>query len=167
MKKLLLVGLLLISTIAYSQVEKGDISVTGNVSFQSDKFDGADAQKMSQFSVKAGYFFTNNIEAGASLLLIGTGDITMTGFGPYATYNFLTAGGKFLPYAGANFYNFNMGIDGADPINQIGVVGGFKYFLTEVVNIDTSLNYTSWLGDYSGSTIRLNIGIGINLGKLK
>jgi hypothetical protein len=158
MKKLLLCVMLAVGTAAYAQVEKGDITATGNVSLQSDKFEGADAQNMSQFSVKGGYFFTNNIEGGLTILVIGAGDITMTGFGPYATYNFLTADGKFLPYVGANFYNFNTGIEGADAINQIGAVGGFKYFLTEVVNIDTSLNYTSWLGDISGSSLRLNIG---------
>jgi hypothetical protein len=172
MKKLLLCVMLAAGTAAYAQVEKGDITGTANVSFQSDKAEGADdATITSLISVRGGYFFTNNIEAGASILLLtsGAGDekITGTGFGPYVVYNFLTAGGKFLPYVGANYYSFNTGAEGVDAIGQIGGMGGFKYFLTEAVNIDTNLNYTSWLGDFSGSTIRLNIGLGINLGKLK
>jgi hypothetical protein len=167
MKKLLLIVFLGLGTVAYAQVEKGDISATANISYQSDKPEGGDAINMTQFNIRGGYFFTNNIEAGASVLVIGTGDITMTGFGPYAVYNFLTSGGKFLPYVGANYFRFDMGLEGLDPIGQIGGFGGFKYFLTEAVNVDTSLNYTSWMGDYSGSSIRLNIGIGINFGKLK
>jgi len=167
MKKILLVGLLLVSATAFAQVEKGDISATANVSFSSDKFEGADAMNMTMLNFRGGYFFTNNVEAGATVLVIGTGDVTMTGFGPYAVYNFLTADAKLLPYIGANFFSFNTGIDGADPVNQIGGFGGFKYFLTEVVNIDTSLNYTSYLGDFSGSSLRLNVGIGINFGALK
>jgi hypothetical protein len=167
MKKILLVGLLAVSTATFAQVEKGDFNATATVSFQSDKYEGTDAVNVTILSLRGGYYFTNNIEAGASILVMGVSDITMTGFGPYAVYNFLTAGGKFLPYVGANYYSFNTGIEGVDPVGQIGGVGGFKYFLTEAVNVDTSLNYTSYLGDYSGSSLRLNVGIGINFGKLK
>lgn len=137
------------------------------MSFQSNKAEGSDAQNSSTIYVRGGYFFTNNIEAGATVLIAGSAGTTATGFGPYAVYNFLTANGKFLPYAGANFFSFSTGVEGSDAINQIGAFGGFKYFLTEVVNIDTSLNYTSWLGDLSGSSLQLNVGIGINFGKLK
>lgn len=167
MKKLLLIAFVCLSTVAFAQVEKGDFNATANISYSSEKPEGGDAINVSQFGVRAGYYFTNNIEAGASLQVIGTGDVTMTGFGPYAVYNFLTSGGKFLPYVGANYYRYDMGIDGVDPIAQVGGFGGVKYFLTEAVNVDTSLNYTSWLGDLSGSSLRLNIGIGINFGRLK
>ena len=168
MKKILLVGALLItSTVAFSQVEKGDIAGTASVSFSSLKPDEGDSQNSSTFFVRGGYFFTNNVEAGLTLLVSGSSDVTATGFGPYAVYNFLTEGGKFLPYAGANFLTYNSGQEGVDAINQLGAVGGFKYFLTEVVNIDTSLNYTTWLGDIGGSALQLNVGVGINFGKLK
>lgn len=167
MKKILFVGMLFISALSYAQVEKGDISATASVSFSSQMAEGADAQNSSTIYLRGGYFFTDNIEAGLTLLVSGSADITSTGIGPYGVYNFLTANGKFLPYVGANFYSLNTGIEGVDAINQIGGFGGFKYFLTEVVNIDTSLNYTSWLGDFSGSTLQLNVGIGINFGKLK
>jgi hypothetical protein len=167
MKKILLFVLMAVGTASFAQVEKGDFNATANVSFQSDMPDVGDATNMSQIGVRAGYYFTNNIEAGAAVQVIGASDLTMTGFGPYAVYNFLTAGGKFLPYVGANYYRFDFGSELVDPIAQIGGFGGFKYFLTEVVNVDTSLNYTSWLGDAKGATLRLNVGIGINFGKLK
>jgi len=167
MKKLLLIVFVCLSSVAFAQVEKGDFAATANFNYSSQKFDGADAMNTTTLNLRAGYFFTQNIEAGASLMIMGTGDITMTGFGPYAVYNFLTANGKMLPYVGANFYRMDMGIDAIDPINQIGGFGGLKYFLTEAVFVDGNLNYTSWLGDYDGSTLTFNLGIGINFGKLK
>jgi hypothetical protein len=173
MKKLLLIVFLGFGTAAYAQVEKGDINATANVNFSSQKFkDFDDAMNMTNFNIRGGYYFTNNIEAGISFTISGTkmGDLidqTTVGYGPYAVYNFLTSDGKLLPDVGANFLHMDMGQEGIDPINQIGAFGGVKYFLTEVVNIDTNLNYTSWLGDIEGSSIILNVGIGINFGKLK
>ena len=170
MKKILLVGLTLISSITFAQVEKGDITATGNVSWTNMKFkDVDDPFTLTNFSARGGYFFTNNVEAGISLSVSGTsvaGESSSTfGFGPYAVYNFLTADGKMLPYLGANFYSSST--TDQDAINQLGAFGGAKYFLTEVVNIDANLNYTSWLGDIKGSSLIFNIGVGINFGKLK
>ena len=173
MKKLLIFAFALVmSTVAFSQVEKGDINATANVSFSSMKFkDLDDPMNMTNINFRGGYFFTNNIEAGLAVSVSGTstgGEKTTTlGWGPYAVYNFLTADAKLLPYVGANFLNVNIDQEGVDPINQIGGFVGAKYFLTEVVNIDTSLNYTSWLGDLKGSSLVFNVGVGINFGKLK
>lgn len=168
MKKLVLFAFaLIVSTVAFSQVEKGDITGTANVSFTSMSPKDGDAINMAFFNLRAGYFFTNNIEAGLTLSITNAAEITSTGIGPYAVYNFLTADAKLLPYIGANFLNYNTGVEGADAINQLGAFGGAKYFLTEALNVDASLNYTSWLGDMKGSSFTFNVGIGINLGALK
>jgi hypothetical protein len=167
MKKLLLIVFLGLGTIAYAQVEKGDFNATASFSLQNDKYDGGESENSMTFIGRGGYYLTNNVELGVSLIVFGMQDITMMGYGPYAVYNFLTSGGKLLPYVGANYFRFDAGIEGFDPIAQIGGVGGVKYFITEVVNIDTSLNYTSFLGDQKGSSLYLNVGIGINFGKLK
>lgn len=168
MKKLVLfVCALVMSTVAFSQVEKGDVTGTVNFSYSSLKPKDGDAINMAIFNVRAGYFFTNNIEGGLSLSVTNAAETTSTGIGPYAVYNFLTADAKFLPYLGANFLNYNTGQEGADAINQLGGFGGVKYFLTEALNIDASLNYTSWLGDFKGSSLTFNLGVGINLGALK
>jgi outer membrane protein W len=168
MKKLVLfVFALIVSTAAFSQVEKGDIAGTANVNFSSLKPEGSDAINLATFALRGGYFFTNNIEGGLTLSITSAAETTSTGIGPYAVYNFLTADAKFLPYLGANFLNYNTGVEGADAINQLGGFGGVKYFLTEVVNVDASLNYTTWLGDLSGSSLAFNLGIGVNFGRLK
>lgn len=167
MKKLFFIALLFTSTMAFSQVEKGDVTGTANISFTSLKPEGSDAINLAIFTARAGYFFTDHVEGGLSLTITSAAETTATGIGPYAVYNFLTADAKLLPYIGANFLNFNTGQEGADPINQLGAFGGAKYFLTEVVNIDASLNYTTWLGDISGSSLTFNVGIGVNFGRLK
>ncbi len=170
MQKILLVGLLLISTLAFSQVEKGDFSGTANIAFINQKFkDFDDPLNITSITVRGGYYFTDNIEAGLTLSLSGVTALgetnTNVGIGPYAVYNFLTEDGKLLPYVGANFVSQSQ--TDQDALNQIGAFGGLKYFLTEVVNVDTSVNYTSWLGDIKGSTLFINVGVGINFGKLK
>lgn len=169
MKKILLVGLLLISTVAFSQVEKGDFSGTANVAFSSIKYKDADeASNMTIINLRGGYYFTDNIEAGLGLSVAGMsvdGDpLTTVGIGPYAVYNFLTDDAKLLPYVGANF--LSQKVTDVDALNQLGLFGGVKYFLTEVVNIDSSINYTSFMGDLKGSGLFINVGIGINFGKL-
>jgi len=170
MKKLLLFVLMAVGTASFAQVEKGDISGTANVAFMNNNYkDLDDPINITMFNLRGGYFFTDNIEAGLSVSLSGinaVGEKTSTvGIGPYAVYNFLTADGKILPYAGANYLSQKS--TDQDAIGQIGAFGGMKYFLTEVVNIDTSINYTSWLGDIKGSSLLFNVGIGINFGKLK
>lgn len=170
MKKILLVGLLLISTLAFSQVEKGDFSGTANIAFMSNKAkDLDDPINITSLALRGGYYFTDNIEAGLNLSISSfsfEGDAMSTvGIGPYGVYNFLTDDGKLLPYVGANYLSQKS--TDVDAVGQLGAFGGVKYFLTEVVNIDTSINYTSWLGDIKGSSLFINVGVGINFGKLK
>jgi hypothetical protein len=172
MKKILLVAMLLTSTLAFSQVEKGDFNATANVAFSSQKFkDLDDPVNLTNITLRGGYYFTDHIEGGLSVSLTSMSILgekqSSVGYGPYGVYNFLTADAKLLPYVGANFFHLDMDQEGVDPINQIGAFGGAKYFLTEAVNVDASLNYTTWLGDIEGSSLLFNIGIGINFGKLK
>lgn len=159
MKKLLLVSLLLISTLAYSQVEKGDFTTQASVTFQS-----MDGLEIGLIFAKAGYFFTDNIEAGSSLNVIFAAGETGTGIGPFATYNFLLPDGKMLPYAGVQFSLFSFG--GLN-INSGGLYGGAKYFLTEAVNVDGALSIQQGFGDFDGTIVSVTIGVGIILGKLK
>jgi hypothetical protein len=158
MKKILLVGLLLTSTLAFSQVEKGDFNLSGSLSLTSIEGEGTGL-----FFTKAGYYFTQNVEAGTSLTLIFAQGETGTGFGPYATYNFLTQDGKFLPYVGGQFSFLSIaGID----INSGGIYGGAKYFVTEAVNIDAGMSLQQGFGDFDGTLFTATIGIGFILGKL-
>ena len=167
MKKLLFVVLILVSTVAYSQVEKGDVSLTFNVSFTSTNGSG-----IGSINAKLGRFFTQNVEVGVRpQILIGDG-FTTYGTGAYGTYNFLTTDGKILPYIGVDLSVMQTETDllGFTVINA-GGYGGAKYFITEAINVDAGIIYSSQIaGDELGgsaSTFMMNIGIGFIFGKLK
>lgn len=161
MKKLglLVFASLVTCSFAFSQVEKGDINVSGSLSFTKFK----DVDGFGIFEAKGGYFFTQNIEAGTTLNIM-FGPTTITGIGPYASYNFLTQDAKLLPYAGANL-SFLFG-DGFSS-TALGANGGAKYFLTETVNVDAGLSLQQGFGDLKGSVFIMRIGIGFILGDIK
>jgi hypothetical protein len=159
MKKLLLVGLLLISAVAYSQVEQGDKNITFAGYFAS-----ADDYKVGQISAKLGYYVTQNIEAGAKPLIMFTQDDTNFGIGVYGTYNFLTQDAKLLPYAGAELFFLPVG---DETLTTLGLNGGAKYFITESLNIDAGLNLQKSLSTdiYDGTVFIFQVGVGFLLGK--
>ncbi len=158
MKKLLLIGFILINTIAFSQVEKGDKNLTFNALYT-----GGEGFALGMISGKFGYFVTQHIEAGVtpSLSVIKAGDETITspGLGLYGTYNWLTADAKLLPYAGASI-NFIKVIDQTE--TSFGLYGGSKYFLTESLNIDGGLQVQALDGN---ALFIFQVGIGFILGK--
>lgn len=166
MKKILFVGLLLISTISYSQVEKGDILGTFNASYMS-----SEGYSFGIISAKVGRFFTDNIEAGVRpQVQLGEG-FTTYGAGVYGTYNFLTEEAKFLPYIGADFSFLQTETDLTGyGRSDLGLYGGTKYFLTESLNIDAGMLFTTKVsGDAAagdGGVFMLNLGIGFVFGKL-
>lgn len=161
MRKLILIACmtLVVSISAFSQVEKGDINLSGSLSFQ--KFSDVDGSGI--FDAKGGYYFTQNIEAGANMSVIFS-DATLVGFGPYASYNFLTQDAKLLPYAGANLLFITS--DNLS-VTAFGVNGGAKYFLTEIINIDASMSLQKATGDLDGTLFVMRVGIGFLLGKIK
>jgi hypothetical protein len=186
MRKLLLVALVLVNTVAFAQVQKGDKSITYAVSYiQNDNF------QFGLINAKIGRYLSDHLEVGLKpeIQIGGGGDITIfnAGAGLYFTYNFLTESGKTLPYFGADLSGKGgQTINDANPDEDIytsqvdvGLYGGFKYFFTERVNLDISLNYglnmynsvqLGLMGDTEEdpdypNTFSLNFGIGILLHK--
>jgi hypothetical protein len=161
MKKILFFAVILLaSTAAFSQVEKGDFNISGSLSFNKYK----DVDGMGQFDAKGGYYVTQNIEVGATALILASGGDTGIGIGPYGAYNFLTQDAKLLPYVGANLFLFSIG---DISLNSAGINGGAKYFITEAINIDAGLSIQQSFGDVEGSLFTARVGIGFILGKVK
>lgn len=162
MKKLSLIVFAILATtaIATAQVEKGDFNISGSLSFSKYKeLDGT-----GQFDAKGGYFVTQNIEVGATALILASGGETGIGIGPYGAYNFLTQDAKLLPYVGANLFLFSIG---DISLNSVGVNGGAKYFITEAINVDAGITIQQSFGDIEGSLFTARVGIGFILGKVK
>lgn len=160
MKKLIFILVCLFSSsITFAQVEKGDMNATTTLSYMSTK-----GISMGLFLLKGGYFVSDHVELGTSFNLFFMPDDTGVGIGPYATYNFLTADGKLLPYAGANL---SIQSTAGASINFFGVYGGSKYFLTESVNIDGGIVVAQGFGDIDGIVFTATVGVGILLSKLR
>ncbi len=180
---------LVITASAYSQQQAGDLSVqfSGNYVSQNVKFDGRKFKSYSgNIYVKVGKFFTQNIEMGLKPNIFfsqkekvnpnNENDIKYSlkatfGLGLYGTYSFLTANGKFLPYAGAEV-NYLPFLDEATV--NLGPYAGVKYFVTEKINIDANLNYLINLASTYGNsvkgldispTLQFNIGVGVIISK--
>jgi outer membrane protein W len=193
MKNIFTLCALVVSLSAFGQQQKGDLSIqfSGNYYQQRYVFD----QKNYRFGLgnvylKIGKYFTENVELGlkpnAAFTLITeevvskSGEVTDTknkfttslGFGLYGTYSFLTANGKFLPYAGAELAYAP--IDKEKAIN-LGPYAGVKYFVTERINVDANLSFLMNLGSTSEEPRdnylvkpmwNFNIGVGVLIGKL-
>lgn len=183
----------------FAQVQKGDSNIGANMSLSTDT--GVDAPTTNFTLVLSyQYFITDNISLGfgpSFSTSVNKQDLAETwtdafGLNLFGNYNFLTSGGKALPYIGAQFTlrNLYSGTDtfDANGVNtstdytditttSFGVNGGLKYFITERVNIDGNLSYTSNLSitaevngstfepDVEGGLLQFTIGLGIILGK--
>jgi outer membrane protein W len=193
MKNIFTLCALVVSVSAFAQQQKGDLSIqfSGNYYQQRVVLDNKNYRfGLGNIYLKVGKYFTDNVELGlkpnAAFSLATevetskSGEVTKTksklttnlGFGIYGTYSFLTANGKFLPYAGAELAYAP--IEDEQAIN-LGPYAGVKYFVTERINVDANL---SWLMNL-GSTYEeprdeylvkpmwnFNIGIGVLIGKL-
>lgn len=172
-------------TTTFSQVQKGDSNIGLNTQISS--IVGTDATNANgSIFLSYQYYITNNISLGAGpLLSFSSTDATSSttlGLNLFANYNFLLPNGKTLPYLGAQYSYSNSYIDSdatyTDVTNKsIGVNGGIKYFLSERVNLDGNLSYTSIIStsvemdgsffepDPEGGIVQFTFGLGVILGK--
>lgn len=95
------------------------------------------------------YFFTDNIQAGGSLLTVGakSDDIeaSITGIDLFGKYYFYQKGQEIIPWVGiqAGNINFKAGSTSSSATSY-GLMGGGKYFVSENVSANAELNYRSY-----------------------
>ncbi len=186
---------------AYSQVEKGDSNLGINTMVSS--LVGVNSPNSNGFiSLSYQYYFTNSISLGAGPFYLfstskqETPDIqseswsSTFGLNAFFNYSFLTTSAKSLPYLGLQ-YTYQLTYSGnetqvlgsfqgswQDVINSsIGANAGIKFFLTERVNLDANLSYTSVIFtsiesgsgyqeiEPEGGLLQFSLGLGIILGK--
>lgn len=137
MKKVMVIcmALFFISQSVFSQQQKGDKEIQGNITIISvPEVD----MTVGIIQARYGYFFTDRIQAGAFPILSFSSESTTFGSGFFGTYSFLTSNAKMVPYVGMqwltpDFGNFDY--------SAIGFQAGAKYFISEKVTLDGNFNY--------------------------
>jgi hypothetical protein len=155
-----------------AQQEKGDFQLQAQISINTS-FANGNSSTMGTVLFNVSRFFTKNIEAGISPMIMFGEDFGSTRLAVFSNYSFLTGDGKFVPYAGAQLMvNANKSTT-IDPVTfqetssidtevGVGIRGGVRYFITEKVNIDAGPN----LSVTNKSTLLIfNVGLGVLIGK--
>ena len=164
---LLITFFLAICTVVCAQQEKRDKVIRFNASYA--KYGTADG--FAFLSLKAGYFFTQNIEAGVEPTIMLSSSFSQLSMGVYGTYNFILPDAKMVPYAGLRLSTALRSLKVPD-INggsttqnkgsaNFGFYGGMRYFITERVSVDSGLSYD--IGEIN--VLQFTIGIGVILGR--
>lgn len=164
-----LVKLTLVSLFAFTshtilaQVEKGDNNLTANLTLATPT--GVDdAFGVFMFNANYGRFLSDKFELGALMTVLGTtGDegSTNVGFGVFANFNFLTSGGKVLPYLGGQI--FSLQAEEADEPNvTAGINAGMKIFINEKMFVNNRLDYGTVVSpsESEGGLLSLTAGFG-------
>lgn len=201
MRKIAFVLIVLASYSGFAQVQKGDSNLGINTLVSSLVGTGSpNVNGLINFSYQ--YYFTKNVSLGLgpfysfSLSKTTGPDFESEswsdtfGLNLFANYSFLTASAKVMPYLGAQF-TYQGTFSGTDTYignnyegswqdiynSSFGGNAGIKFFITERVNFDTNLSYTSILSttvetdggtfevDPEGGILQFTIGLGIILGK--
>ncbi|HMP75426.1 MAG TPA: hypothetical protein PKE12_03920 [Kiritimatiellia bacterium] len=89
------------------------------------------------FNVSYGYFFVDNVQAGARINLVDNDDLSQLGLGAYVEYN-VDTGNEIMPFGEFAVSLANVDIEDAGGDNTAGILelrAGAKYFLVENVAI--------------------------------
>lgn len=175
---LFFVSCFLFSSHAFSQIQKGNILVGGDIA----NFD-IGLQKGSAFSMtldpKLAFFIKDNIAVGAYIdfglqtIPGSTGTLTHYGVGALARY-YLSDKNSVSPVRHSRiFFEGNVGISGVNVPGGsntnglgLGIGPGLAYFITPNIGLETLLKYNGLLGFGNATTqshLNLNVGFQIYL----
>jgi outer membrane protein W len=195
MRKLGLLLLLVAVMFAYSNeaaaagLQKGasEIAAFGSLSRMTTKMDDYKDTTNTNIGILGyNYFLTDQVSAGANLLLMGTkskdnegstSSVVATGIDLNAKYHFTSKGQTVVPYLGlqGGWMGISMKSDG-DSLSgrapSYGGMGGVKFFITENIAFNTELNYRRYNIKFSGeeskakiNNLSLLLGFSVYFGK--
>ena len=169
---------LVLCTTLFSQINKGQWLAGGSIGFESGKFGDFDASKFTsfEFSPDAGYFFMQNLAAGARVsfqtMKFKEQDATNSFlFSPFVRYYFLPATRRVNILADGSYGLGSMkNEEGSETFNQFAIAAGPAVFLSPNTALEFTLRYSSAGGDAYGGDDRLknfglNVGFQVHLGK--
>lgn len=147
-----------------------EVGVQSSLMFTTTKPEGGGETKdtTTMFLANYGYFITDGLQVGGSLLTSGTSseDIygtetssVTTGFDAFAKYHFYRKGQTVVPYVGAQLGVVGVSMDSGygeatGSALSYGGMGGVKFFMSEKTSLNLELNYRHYDidMDYDGYT---------------
>lgn len=178
---ILIIIFIFISNLSWSQstIEKGTISLNGNISFTSNYEEGDGLNStIFIFNPRFDYFIIDNLSLGLMLnyqnISFGPSDNSSWGIGPSARYYFDVQVVKPFLGIGYSFAQQNLSNDDNIKQNNIILNLGADYFLTNDVALETIISYTfmnykypqsynTFYSDLEGQRKTLSIGLGVNV----
>lgn len=159
-----------LSTTLSAQLQQGTILAAGSISFTSESNSENDDYSETNFSLmpRAGYFITDNIAAGASILFSSSSfestgvesDVSAFGFGPFLRYYLESGlyGEVAFDYVSTTF-NDNDAVTGTWITPRVG----YAAFLNDHVSVEPSIFYSIGGGDLYENLGRFGIAIGFGI----
>lgn len=201
MRKIALVLFVISSYAGFAQVQKGDSNIGVNTLVSTLVGTGS-PNVNGLINLSYQFYVSNNVSLGIGPFYSFSSSKTegpdfqsedwsdTFGLNLFVNYSFLSASAKVMPYLGAQF-TYQGTFSGSDLYignsyegswtdiynSSIGGNAGIKFFVTERVNFDMNLSYTSILSttietesssfepDPEGGILQFTIGLGVILGK--
>ena len=174
MKKVLFAALLLIGTSgAFAQINKGQWLVGGNAGFNSSKW-GEAKNTSFELSPDAGYFFAKQFAGGLRASITSSKDegdedaYSAVMVSPFVRYYFMPAANKLSIFADASYGFGSEGYDEKAKFSGFKVMAGPAVFLSPNTALEFTLGYTSIKYkdiDDRANSFGVNVGFQIHLGK--
>lgn len=174
MKKVLFAALLLIGTSgAFAQINKGQWLVGGNAGFNSSKWGEAKSTSF-ELNPDAGYFFAKQLAGGLRVSVTSSKDEgdedSYSSFmvAPFVRYYFMPAAQKVSVFADASYGFGSQGQGEKSSISGFKFMAGPALFLSPHTALEFTVGYQSLKYeniDDRNNTIGVNVGFQIHLGK--
>lgn len=174
MKKVLFAALLLVGTSsAFAQINKGQWLVGGNAGFESWKQGDAKGTNF-ELAPDAGYFFAKQFAGGLRASIASSkdegDDEAFSSFlvAPFLRYYFMPADKKVSIFADAAYGFGSQGAGEKQSVNGFKVMAGPAVFLSPNTALEFTLGYQSYKwenADDRSNSFGVNVGFQIHLGK--
>ena len=176
MKKVLFALILLVGTSsAFAQINKGQWLVGGNAGFTSSKW-GEEKNTSFEFSPDAGYFFAKQFAGGLRASITSSKDdgdddaYSSLLVAPFLRYYFMPAAQKVSIFADASYGFGSQGAGDKTSVSGFKFMAGPAVFLSPNTALEFTLGYQSLKMedvDDRANSFGVNVGFQIHLGKSK
>lgn len=169
MKKLVFtMAILLVSTIGFAQIQKGDIQITGNVGFSKTETSGGTEISRITILPKAGFFLSETTSLGgilgySSVKVSGITTTDVFNIGAYARFHKSVADNFYLYLEPSLTYGFAGGSNSSNDAIDIRLSPGMTYFMSPKFALDMNYGMIGYNKDTGGAE---NYGLNLNMSNI-